>query len=216
MTKLEDFLSVRQILAEEESAINGKLTVVKELAWGTHIMAGGITQSGGIAQDIWKTTFKRLGQKEFKNVLILGLGGGGIAKLVSKYWPEAQIAGVEIDPVIIELGRKYLGLDKMAIKTHIEDGYIFIQKQTKQKNKFDLVCIDTYIGQEFPKKFEDEKFLENILKILDEKGVAVFNRLYYKEKIQQAYEFKKKLENIFPKVEVVKPEANIMFLCSHS
>ena len=213
MGKIEDFLAGRQILETVQSPFNGKLTAVKELAWGTHITAGGITQSGGIAQDIWRTVFKRFGQREFKNVLIVGLGGGGIAKLVSKNWPNSKMVGVEIDPIIVDLGKKYLGLNKINIEIHIEDGYSFCKSLLKQKKKFDLICIDTYVGQEFPKKFESEEFSLLVSKLLDKSGVAIFNRLYYMEKINLAHEFQKKLEKVFNNVESVKPEANIMFLC---
>lgn len=215
MGKLEDFLAGRQILEVATSPFNGELAVVKELAWGIHITAGGITQSGGIAQDIWKTVFRRFGQSDFKKVLIVGLGGGGIAKLVSKNWPEASIVAVEIDPVIIDLGKKYLGLDKIKVKTHLGDGYAFCESLIKKDQKFDLICIDTYVGQEFPKKFESEKFSNLVAKLLSKNGIAIFNRLYYQEKVIQAHEFQKTLEKVFASVEAVKPEANIMFVCKN-
>ncbi|MEK7526292.1 MAG: methyltransferase domain-containing protein [Patescibacteria group bacterium] len=213
MSKLNDFLAGRQILAEVNSPFNGVLTVVKELAWGTHIMAGGITQSGGIAQDIWKTVFRTLAQKNFKSVLIVGLGGGGIAKLVNKNWPAAKITGIEIDPVIVELGNTYLGLNKIQVKTLIGDGLSLSEELVAKNKKFDLICVDTYIGQTFPKKFESLKFLKIITRLLTKNGIVIFNRLYYKEKVNQALEFKKIIEKIYPHVEVVKPEANIMFTC---
>ncbi len=216
MTKLQDFLAGRLILEEAQSAINGKLTVVKEIAWGTHIMAGGITQSGGIAQDIWKRVFRHVAQKDFKSTLIIGLGGGGIAKLIAKNWPEAKITGVEIDPVIVKLGKKYLGLDKLNLKIILEDGVRFCNQEAAKKKTYDLICIDTYIGQNFPNKFQSVKFLKTIKSLVTRDGIVIFNRLYYQEKIQEAHLFQEKLEEIFPKVEVIKPEANIMFVCSHS
>ena len=216
MTKLQDFLAGRLILEEAQSAINGKLTVVKEIAWGTHIMAGGITQSGGIAQDIWKRVFRHVAQKDFKSTLIIGLGGGGIAKLIAKNWPEAKITGVEIDPVIVKLGKKYLGLDKLNLKIILEDDVRFCNQEAAKKNTYDLICIDTYIGQNFPNKFQSVKFLKTIKSLVTRDGIVIFNRLYYQEKIQEAHLFQEKLEEIFPKVEVIKPEANIMFVCSHS
>ncbi len=214
MNKLNDFLAGRQILAEVDSPINGKLTVVRELAWGTHITAGGITQSGGIAQDIWKTTFRTIAQKDFKNVLIVGLGGGGIAKLIHKNWDEAKITGIEIDPLIVELGNKYLGLNKIKVKTLIGDGVEYSAELLSEGKKYDLICVDTYVGQTYPKKFESLKFLNIVKKLLTKDGVVIFNRLYYKEKVLEAHEFKNRIEKIFPSVETVKPEANIMFVCS--
>src|SRR3989338_7700264 len=90
---------------------------------GTYIQAGGLTQSGGIVEIIWKKTLKKVKSEEgkVKSALILGLGGGTVAKLIRKNWPEAKITGVDIDPVMIELGKKYLHLDESQVKIKIQD-----------------------------------------------------------------------------------------------
>ena len=199
-------------LEVRDSSINGKLEVVWELGWGKHIKAGGLTQSGGVAELIWKSSLKKIHKKNkrVKKILILGLGGGSIAKLARKFWQESEIVGVEIDPFMVELGSKYLGLSKAGVKVKIGDALEFCKKC---KDKFDLICIDTYVGDQFPKKFEDEKFLKLIIKLLNKNGMAVFNRLYFDEKRSSAVKFGKKLEGIFPKVLWHYPEANVMFLC---
>lgn len=203
------------ILDEQVSAVNGKLTVVWEIGLGKHIKVGGITQSGGVVELIWKNTLKKIRNQKrvFQKILILGLGGGSIAKVSRKFWPGSQITGVEIDPLIVELGNKHLGLAKIGVKVKIDDALEFCKEC---KDKFDLICIDTYVGDQFPKKFEDEKFLKLILKLLNKNGIAVFNRLYYGEKRPQAVRFGKKLEGIFPKVLWHYPEANVMFICGQA
>jgi spermidine synthase len=216
MGRMEDFLIGKEILEKVTSSINGELIIIRDLNYGTYIKTGQITQSGGIAQEVWKIVFNTLGQKYINDVLIVGLGGGGIAKLVSKNWPKAKMTGIEIDPMMIELGKKYLELDKLKVNILIEDGLESCAKLLAKKHKFDLICVDTYIGDSFPKKFESNKFLNSISKLLDKKGIVIFNRLYYMEKIQDAHKFQQKLEKIFKNIEVIKPEANIMFVCSHS
>lgn len=217
MDKLTGFLSGMRILEEVESPINGKLTVIRDLTFGTYIHGGGIPQSGGLAQSIWKKPLKNVHQSPVTvhQSLILGLGGGGIAKLVRKNWPDAKITGVDIDPVIIDLGKKYMGLAKLDVDIKIQDAYEFCTNQSLVTNHYDLICVDLYIGQEYPKKFETEKFIKSINRLIGSGGVAVFNRLYYDQKRTPAVKFLKLLEKIFPKVEVVYPEANIMFICSN-
>ncbi len=207
-----DFLLGTKILEKRKSKFNGEIKVIRNLAFGTFIQAGGITQSGGIIENIWKPTLKKIRNQSLviNNCLILGLGGGSAAKLIRKFWPKAEITGIDIDPVMIELGKKYLGLNK--VKTEINDAYDFIVHSTKYGvHRYDLVLVDIYQGREFPKKFEEENFF----KLLTKFNIVVFNRLYYGEKRPEAMKFGEKLEKIFPKVERFFPEANLMFICSN-
>lgn len=167
---------------------------------GTYIQADGLTQSGGIVEKIWKQTLKKVRRSQIAvhRSLILGLGGGTAAKLIGKFWPKAKITGVEIDPVMIELGKKYLGLDKAKVDIKITDADKF------KFGSYDLVIVDTYFGDEFVDLVKPDLLKSN---------TVIFNRLYYGDKRSEAVKFGKKLGKIFPKVEWYYPEANLMFFC---
>jgi len=151
-----------------------------------------------------------------KECLILGLGGGGIAKIVRKNWPQTKIVGVDIDPIIVDLGKKYLGLDKLGVEIIIQDAFVFLTSdQSPITNHYDLVCIDMYVGDKVPEKFEIEDYIHLVGRLLARDGVVVFNRLYYAEKRKEAEEFHRKLIHIFKKVRPVYPEANVMYVCSN-
>jgi spermidine synthase len=206
-------LTGKKVLQEVNSPINGKIRVVKSLGLGTYIQVENLTQSGGIITGIWKKTLRKIPtKKEIRNVLILGLGGGTAAMLIRKYWPPAKITGVDIDPLMVKLGRKYLGLKDL--KVVIADAETFLSAGKDKKTKYDLIIGDTYVGYEFPKKFEDAKFLSMIKQRLSVAGVAVFNRLYMADKRPAAVKFGEKLEKVFERVEAFYPEANVMFFCS--
>ncbi|MCX6704462.1 MAG: methyltransferase domain-containing protein [Candidatus Woesebacteria bacterium] len=198
-----------KILEEKESKYNGHLNVVRSLGFGTYIQADGLTQSGGIVETIWKSTLKQINKltnRPINSCLILGLGGGTAAKLIRKNWPEAKIMGVDIDPNMIELGKKYLGLDQINVEIKIQDAYDF-------KGKFDLIAIDLYNGEVFPEKFGGVEFLNKVRTSLSKDGVAVFNRTYYGDKRPETVEFGNKLQKVFSNVEWFYPEANLMFVC---
>ena len=226
MGKLIDFLTGTKILEEVESPINGKISVVKSLAFGIYVQVDGLTQSGGIIYQIWKKTLKKIQnpKPKIQKCLILGLGGGSVANVVGEFWPEAKITGVDLDPIMVEMGKKYLGLDNYNIDVVIGDAYDFVRKSQKEqklrlrrqnpKFKYDLILVDLYIGEEFPTRFESEKFLRSVERLLSKSGVAVFNRLYYGEKRKEAMKFGQKLEKIFPHLEYFYPEANVMFICN--
>ena len=210
------FLKVK-ILEEVESPVNGRLTVVKSLAFGTYIQVNNLTQSGGVVYDVWKTTLKKVARsrQQVESVLILGLGGGSAAKLVRKYWPQAKITGVELDPLMVDLGKKYLGLADLNIDLKIQDAFEFcLNHQSLTINhQYDLILVDLYIGDQVPKKFEEEDFIKQIQRLLPKDGLVVFNRLYYEEKRAEALKFGQQLQEAFSKVTFVYPEANVMFIC---
>jgi len=194
-------------LEERNSKFNGDLKVVRSFGFGTYIQAGGLTQSGGIVESIWKSTLKKIKSKEIEKVLILGLGGGTVAKLTRKYWPEAKIAGVDIDPMMVELGKKYLNLGGINVDIKIQDAAKSIS------DKFDLVIVDLYCGDKYPEKFAAENYIHLVRWHLAKGGIAVFNRLYFGDKRPEAVKFGLKLQKIFKNVEYYYPEANLMIFC---
>ncbi len=207
-----------KVLEKKESEFNGHLRVVKSFGLGTYIQANGLTQSGGVVEKIWKSTLRKIHNSKFviHNSLILGLGGGTAAKLIRKKWPEAKIIGVDIDPVMIELGTKYLGLDRDELEIEIGDASGFVRGLSESKKRFDLIIVDLYNGDKFPEKFATENYIHLVRRLLAGSGIAVFNRLYYNEKRSDAVKFGLKLQRIFKKVEYYYPEANLMFLCYNS
>lgn len=213
MADLAKTLSGIKILEETTSPINGPLTVVKDFAWGVHIKAAGLTQTGGIAVPIWRKALRQVksDKRQVTSCLILGLGGGSGAKIVRELWPECKITGVDIDEKVVELGKKYLGLDDLGVDIVIQDAQDFCEK-TRQK--YDLILVDMYVGDEVPEKFKTGKFFELLKRITNKEGLVLVNRLYYGEKRKESVQTHEMLEKVFNKVDPVFPEANIIFICS--
>lgn len=203
-----------KVLEEKESIINSKVSVIKSIAWGTYIQVGGLTQSGGVVNGVWKNTLKQIQKKKASpsNILILGLGGGSVATLSRKFWKESKIVGVDIDPVMVDMGKKYLGLDKLDLQIKIDDAFKYLKTQ---KDEYDLIILDMYKGDEVPEDLKSDNFLLTVKNRLSKNGLAVFNRLYFGEKRPEAMRFGQKLQKIFGKVEYHYPEANVMLIVSN-
>ncbi len=205
-----------KVIEEKTSKFNGNLRVVRSLGMGTYIQSGGLTQSGGVVETIWKQTLRKIPNSKFQtpNCLILGLGGGTVAKLIRKKWQSAKITGVDIDPKIVELGKKYLGLSKQNLKIEIADvrEYLFRVAGSNPKS-YDLIIVDLYNGDQFPKEFESKNYIHLMRTVLKGGGMIIFNRLYYGDKRPMAVRFGRKLEKIFNEVSWFYPEANLMFIC---
>lgn len=201
-----------KILEEKTSKYNGNLKVVRTFGMGTYIQSNSLTQSGGIVEAIWKQTIRKIysQKKDIDKILILGYGGGTIGQLVTKIWPKANIIGIDIDPMIVELGEKYIGLKNDNTKVIIGDAFDWVKNVSE---KYDLIFVDLYRGDKFPEKFKSLEFVNTIKKGLSGNGMVVFNRLYYGDKRPETVKFGNNLQKHFSKVTWFYPEANLMFLC---
>ena len=195
-----------------KSKISGEIVVKEQLGdYTLHVQ--GLIQSGGIIKGIWKKPLRfAQGKLSVSNCLILGLGGGTVVQLIKNRWPDAKIIGIEIDPEIIKIGRKFFGLGEIKNLEIIKanafkwvDGHF---NDLNHQSKFDLIIIDLYLGKEFPKEVESEEFLKNLKKLLAKKGLVIFNWLKGKSEKQ----FEEKVKKIFPAIERIETPTNLFFV----
>lgn len=199
------------LLEEVESSIIGRIQIIKKRGKLT-LLVDGVVQSGGLMDEIWKRFLPRLGAKNVKSCLLLGVGGGSIVKLLTKKYPEIKIIGIEIDEAIIKVGAKYFGLGNFAnFKVINDDAINFVQKS---KDRFDLCIINLFIGSSIPVKSETGEFLENIRRILGKEGVAMINRFYLNNDKEKTDVFELKLKQTFSKVRGYNIFHNRVFICS--
>ncbi len=191
------------VIEEQNSDFSGKIQVLKTFPWSKpYISTGFLTQSGGLVNDVWKPVIKLI--KNYNNYLILGLAGGTLAKLISKTNPKAQITGVEIDPAMIYLGKKYLDLDTVPnLKIIIGDA---------QKNivKSDVIFIDLYINDTVPDFVYSKKFLSKLkCKLL------IINHLFYDDsKKTNAQVLIKLLESCANHIEIRRVLTNLIIIAT--
>lgn len=166
-----------QIIKIPGSKYNRDITVIDYLN-STSVIVDGLIESGNIMFQIWGAGMKRLLPKSFipETVLLLGLAGGSNAKLVNKYYPKAQITAVEIDPLMIDIGKKYFSLDKVKnMNIVIGDALDFANKFTL-KDHYDLILVDCFEGKYIPKKLEDLDFVQ---KLKDHSRYTLINRIHW-------------------------------------
>ena len=201
------------VLEEIESSFNCKIQVIESFG-ERKIMAGGLIQSGGILGNIWEKGLKAIFpaspaggnfQLPIFNVLILGLGGGTVAQLVAKRWPQAKMMGIEIDPVMIQLGRKYFGLDELKNLEIIQADAIEWVNNARchpEAKPKDLPCIgdETDIGKKFFADTQnDNKSYKFDLILVD---------LYQGDKVTPGVEKEQSLKSL---KRILKPGGGIIF-----
>ncbi|MFZ2621206.1 MAG: fused MFS/spermidine synthase [Minisyncoccia bacterium] len=113
-------------------------------------------------------------KKDPVNVLIIGLAGGTIARgLYSEFGTRVRMDGVEIDPKIIELSKKYLDLESIPINIYETDGRVFLQSSSK---KYDVIIVDAYQNEfHVPWTMTTKEFWQTTLQHLTEKGIVAIN-----------------------------------------
>jgi len=198
------------------SKISGEIEVKEQLGQYTlHVQ--GMLQSGGVARGTWKKAFKKftIYNLQFTNILVLGLGGGTVVGLIKSRWPKAKIIGIEIDPEIVKIGKNYFGLDEINnLKIINADAIDWVETCFNDLNhcnkKVDLIIVDLYLGDKFPKKAESEEFLRNLKKLLAKNGMVVFNRLRIPQ--MDLTRFEKRLRKHFSIIQTVKAQTNFFFL----
>lgn len=198
------------------SKISGEIEVKEQLGKYTlHVQ--GLIQSGGLVKNIWIKPLKKILNSKFliRNSLILGLGGGTVVQLIKKHFPEAKIVAIEIDPEVIKIGREYFGLGKTEnLKIINTNAFTWLHPQYNNgvyyTESFDLIIIDLYLGNKFPRKAENGEFLKGVKKLLAKNGMVIINRLRSEGK--DLISFEKKLRKHFSTVESVEVKTNLFLL----
>lgn len=84
-----------------------------------------------------------LSSKRRRRILILGLGGGSVARLARALAPDAEIVGVELDPEVVRLARSHLELDSLDVQIEIADALAWLKTA---KGRFDAILEDVFVG----------------------------------------------------------------------
>lgn len=206
-----------QKIAEAYSPINGKIEIVEQFGKKS-IKVQGLEQSGPMVEKIWEEGIKKIRNLKFeiRNGLILGLGGGSAVKLINKHFPQARILGIEIDPVMIKLGKKYLGLDETRnLKIVVADVFDWLPEadDANHQTQFDLILVDLYLGRKRSEKMITEDFLRKVKSLLSQKGTVIFNFLKRKNKKLEFQKILDKLGKVYDDIKVVKPVVNYLVVC---
>lgn len=175
-----------------------------------YLYVSGTQQSGSWVDKIWTKALASL--HGYKKILVLGLGVGNLAGIINNNFPATSITGVEIDPEIVKIGKKYFKLDNISnLKIEICDAFNLI---IKTKIKYDLIFVDLFIGENSPEEIESDNFLENLSQTISKNGMVVFNRLTTKNANFDRGVFLDKLQKFYKIERVTKVDFNTLVFCS--
>ena len=180
----------KKILFEGDSEFNGKVQVVDRFGV-RRLIASDFTQSRSLDKlghsEVYWDSFVDMTSRlsDTASILILGLGAGTSAQMLRERFPKAIIVGVEIDPMIIDLGKKYFELDKLEVQISIESAKDFVEQT---QNKYDLIYLDVFAGSVAPDFSSDTGFFNQLQNILKKNGELIVNSIYRKKADADNYE----------------------------
>lgn len=217
------------LIATSNSPINGKLTIYEDLFGRRWLKAGVLTESGGIMETIMDKAFKevkKIRTHPVKHALLLGLGAGTVVKRIRRYWPEVKIKAVDLDPIMLEIGKKYFNVEsKPDIDLLVGDAVVMVNDHSSalwhnnhnRQIKYDLIVIDLYLETDFPiKKIQEKCFLDNLKGLLTDSGTVVINRLYWGYHRQDTNDIVKTYSAYFPNCWVRRATASNRLIFCHA
>jgi len=108
-----------------------------------------------------------------KKIVMIGLGGGSLAKYCYRYLPQAEIVVVEINPDVIALRNEFaIPADDARFKIVLGDGAVFVKEQTEP---CDVLMVDGFDAAGLPDELCSQAFYDDCFAALSDDGIMVAN-----------------------------------------
>ncbi len=133
--------------------------------------------------------------------LILGQGGGSLAKWLATYWPSLEMDVVEMDPSVVQIAEEFFSYEPPAEHhVYVEDARTFLRSASV---KYDVIWVDVFARHLIPFHLITEEFFTELQNHLNPGGVVAVNLASSKAEMDQkrAEAVVTTLMTVFPKVE---------------
>jgi predicted membrane-bound spermidine synthase len=138
-------------------------------------------------------------QEQVKDVCVIGLGAGTVPHQFNTIYgkDQVQIDGIEIDPEIVNMGRKYFDMNQPNLNVVVEDGRPYLNGTDK---KYDVIGIDAYQQPYIPFQLTTTEFMQEVRNHLTSTGVAVLNAGRTGDDYRLVDAMAKTMKTVFPNV----------------
>ena len=180
------------------SALSGELEVSID----------GVVQSVSPAEALGRPSYwaAMIPDAKPQRALILGMGAGTIAALLTQRFGPIPITGVDINPAIVNLGYQIYGLDAANLTVRIEDAFEFL---TATSARYDYIAVDLYLGGEIVRRVFTKSVLKRIKRLAGPRGIVAVNIIRTRRLDRQLG----LLREIFPVVETAEAGLNVVAKC---
>lgn len=114
---------------------------------------------------------------DFDGALLIGLGGGSLAKYLLRHFPRGRIDAIEMRPSVVQVARDYFRLpDDPRLKIHIGDGGEHIRQAARHGwKRYDLLLIDAYDHDAMSTSVDGLAFFDACRELLRPQGIMAIN-----------------------------------------
>jgi spermidine synthase len=173
--------SARGLLYESESQY--QYIDVRERADGSRVLE---LNEGIVANSIWYPRSVLTGGEwdmflvvpplvshPVRTVLVLGNAGGSTARALAALYPGVEIDGVELDPKVTDVARRFFDLDEIP-RLHVitADARAYLRSTHK---RYDVIMIDTYRQPYIPFQVTTREFFALVRSHLTPSGAVALN-----------------------------------------
>jgi spermidine synthase len=110
---------------------------------------------------------------EPRRMLVVGLGGATLPTFLRKYYPDAAIDIVEIDPEVVDVAKKFFGFrEDERMRAYVADGRRFIEGS---REPYDVIFLDAYGARNVPAHLATQEFLQAVRAAVAPSGVVAGN-----------------------------------------
>ncbi|BBL59012.1 spermine synthase [Methylomonas koyamae] len=112
-----------------------------------------------------------------RDVLMIGLGGGTIAKFMLHQFPDCRLKVVEFRSSVLKVARSHFGLPfNPRLKIKIGCGADHVRHQSRELSEIhDLIMVDAYDDNGMAPEVGSERFFDDCRNLLKKDGVLVIN-----------------------------------------
>jgi spermidine synthase len=110
--------------------------------------------------------------KDIQRIAIVGLAAGTTARQATAAMGPIPIDGYEIDPKIVQVGRKYFGMTMPNLNVHVTDGRYGL---STSPHTYSLIVVDAYRPPYIPPQLTTREFFQTAYDHLDPSGVLAIN-----------------------------------------
>ncbi len=114
---------------------------------------------------------------KLERVLMVGLGGGSLARFFRYYFPQTAIDVVELSPRVVSVAREYFAVvpdDKLTIETG--DGAVFLREADRGRfSGYDLILVDAFGRKGMASSVYADAFFQSAVERLAPGGIVSVN-----------------------------------------
>jgi spermidine synthase len=127
---------------------------------------------------------------QIRSVLVLGVGGGAVIRLLQEFIRPQSVVGVDLDPRHLFVARKYFGVRGVELICADAREFVALQSRSGKKFSYDLIIDDLFghaHGEAARTVAADEHWCADLLQLLCEDGLLVANFASRRELLSSAW-----------------------------